>query len=147
MERLVKKFETAKKIAPQPIERPASKPTSYGVIYFGSTSPAMGEALDLLEADGVQLDAMRVRSFPFAASVDSFIARHDKVFIVEQNRDGQVRGMIMNECSIDPAKLLAVCHYDGTPITARFIVKAIGDKMSGANVRPIRKAGTGGTAA
>ena len=69
-----------------------------------------------------------------------FIEKHDHVFIVEQNRDGQLRGMLINEGNIDPAKMIAVLHYDGTPITARFIAKAIGDHQDHLKVTPLRKA-------
>jgi 2-oxoglutarate ferredoxin oxidoreductase subunit alpha len=125
MERLNRKFKTAADLVPQPIFRKAPKKTPFGVIYFGSTSPAMREALDVLEEDGVNVDAMRLQAFPFPASVDKFIAEHDKVFVVEQNRDAQMRSMLINELEIDPARLVKVLHYDGTPITARFIVSAI----------------------
>ncbi len=139
MERLVKKFETAKSLVPQPLTRPAKKATRNGVLFFGSTSPSMHEALDRLEAAGEHLDAMRIRAYPFCDDVMDFIARHERVFIVEQNRDGQLRGMLINEGGIDPAKMIAVLHYDGTPITARFIVGDIADKLARYNVTPIKK--------
>jgi 2-oxoglutarate/2-oxoacid ferredoxin oxidoreductase subunit alpha len=125
MERLMRKFKTAAGIVPQPLVREAPAKTTMGVIYFGSTSPSMHEALDVLEAEGVHLDAMRLRAFPFPDSVSKFIAEHEKVFVVEQNRDGQLRSMLINELEIDPARLVRVLHYDGTPITARFIANAI----------------------
>ncbi len=121
MQRLVKKFETAKSLVPAPITRKAPKATRFGVLYFGSTGPAMHEALDALEAKGLHLDAMRVRGFPFSAEVFDFIHQHDLVFVVEQNRDAQLRTLLMSEGGIDPARLVKVLHYDGTPITARFI--------------------------
>ena len=99
------------------------------MIYFGSTTPAMHEALDMLEAQGRHIDALRVRGFPFADEVNAFIAAHERVFVVEQNRDGQLRTLIMNEGGIDPGKLTAVLHYDGTPITARFIAGEIGARL------------------
>jgi 2-oxoglutarate ferredoxin oxidoreductase subunit alpha len=139
MERLLKKFETAKTLVPQPITRAAKKPAKNGVLYFGSTAPAMNEALDRLEEIGQHLDAMRLRAFPFPAEVLDFIAKHEHVFVVEQNRDAQLRGMLINEGNIDPAKLVAVLHYDGTPITARFIATDIGEKLARYNVTPIKK--------
>jgi 2-oxoglutarate ferredoxin oxidoreductase subunit alpha len=129
MERLQKKWQTARTIVPQPIRRDAAQPTKYGVLYFGSTSPAMEEALDLLTERGGHVNAMRLRAFPFPESVRNFILEHDAVFIVEQNRDGQMRSMLINELEIDPARLVPVCHYDGTPITGRFIAGAIGDHL------------------
>jgi len=130
MERLLRKFETAKSLAPAPVRRDAARPTRDGVIYFGSTSPSLHEALDRLEGQGLHLDALRLRAFPFSDAVFDFIAAHDRVFVVEQNRDGQVRGMLVNEGGVDPAKLVPVLHFDGTPITARFIAEAIGEQMS-----------------
>ncbi|MBA2411924.1 MAG: 2-oxoacid:acceptor oxidoreductase subunit alpha [Burkholderiaceae bacterium] len=138
MERLLKKFETASKLVPQPVLAAAAQKTAYGVIYFGSTAPSMNEALGRLQQQGVHLDRLRVRAFPFASSVKKFITDHEAVFVVEQNRDGQLRSMLINELGIDPARLVAVLHYDGTPITARFIVKAIGARAHGANVLPIK---------
>ena len=141
MQRLLRKFETAKDLVPRPVLANAAKPTKYGVIYYGSTSPAMDEAIGLLEARGTQLDRMRVRAFPFHSSVSSFIAEHDFVFVVEQNRDAQLRSLIVNECNIDPVRLVPVLHFDGTPITARFIARAIGDHVDALKVTPLRKVG------
>jgi 2-oxoglutarate ferredoxin oxidoreductase subunit alpha len=123
--RLLRKFETAKALIPAPVRRDADRSTHIGVIYFGSTTPAMHEALDLLVDQGRHLDAMRVRGFPFCDAVFDFIAAHDQVFVVEQNRDGQLRSLLINEGQVNPAKLVPVLHFDGTPITARFIAGAI----------------------
>ncbi|MEO7026406.1 MAG: 2-oxoacid:acceptor oxidoreductase subunit alpha [Caulobacteraceae bacterium] len=131
MERLLAKFETAKTLVPGTVERPAARRTPHAVIYFCSTTPAMVEALAHLAQGGVHLDALRVRAFPFASAVANFIAAHETVFVVEQNRDGQLRALLINEEGIDPAKLTAVLNYDGSPITARFIVEAIDAALSG----------------
>jgi 2-oxoglutarate ferredoxin oxidoreductase subunit alpha len=125
MERLQRKFRTAAQLVPPPVLRRGGAETPYGVIYFGSTSPAMQEALEVLAAQGVHLDALRLRAFPFGDGVAEFIARHERVFVVEQNRDAQMRSLLVNELEIDPARLVKVLHYDGTPITARFITEAI----------------------
>jgi len=140
MQRLVRKFETAKDLVPRPLIANAGKPTKYGVIYYGSTSPAMDEAIHMIEARGHALDRMRVRAFPFHSSVNSFVADHDFVFVVEQNRDAQLRSLIVNECGIDPVRLVPILHYDGTPITARFIAKAIGDHLDKLTVKPMKVA-------
>ena len=125
MERLLRKFATAADLVPQPVLRAAARPTPIGVLHFGSTSPAMNEALDQLGAEGIDLDALRLRAFPFPASVKDFIGAHSAVFVVEQNRDAQMHSLLVNELSIDPARLVKVLHYDGTPITARFIARFI----------------------
>jgi 2-oxoglutarate ferredoxin oxidoreductase subunit alpha len=139
MERLLRKFRTAANLVPQPIIRKADKPTKLGVIYFGSTSPAMQEALDVLTSEGAALDAMRLRAFPFPDSVNDFIAAHDKVFVVEQNRDAQMHSMLVNELEIDPVRLIKVLHYDGTPITARFIAGFIRDYLNPASLNSAQK--------
>jgi len=139
VQRLLRKFETARTLVPQPVVRQASQKTRFGAIYFGSTSPAMAEASDVFEADGVMVDTMRVRAFPFPESIERFIAEHDIVFVVEQNRDAQMRSMLVNELEIDPARLVPILHYDGTPITARFIVRTIGERIKGSNVEPLKR--------
>jgi 2-oxoglutarate ferredoxin oxidoreductase subunit alpha len=139
MQRLLRKLETAKDLVPRPLRRNSDKLTRYGVIYYGSTAPAMDEAIGMLKDDGKHLDTLRVRAFPFHHSVDDFIADHDFVFVVEQNRDAQLRLLIMNECAIDPARLVPILHYDGTPITARFIASAIGQRLDARKITPLRK--------
>jgi 2-oxoglutarate ferredoxin oxidoreductase subunit alpha len=139
MQRLLRKFETARGLLPQPVARPALQQTRLGVIYYGSTSPAMEEALDALEQQGLHFDALRIRAFPFHEQVADFIAEHDQVFVVEQNRDAQMRMLIVNECGVDPARLTPVLHYDGTPITARFIIKEMAEDVAALKVTPMRK--------
>jgi 2-oxoglutarate ferredoxin oxidoreductase subunit alpha len=140
MERLVRKFETAKTVVPAPILTKAAQPTTMGAIFYGSTSPAMGEALEQLAAEGIILDTLRIRAFPFADAVTDFIAKHERVFVVEQNRDGQLRMLLINEGEIDPAKLVKIVHYDGTPITARFISQAITETIRGRQTAPLKEA-------
>jgi 2-oxoglutarate ferredoxin oxidoreductase subunit alpha len=125
MERLLKKHRTARTLVPLAIERKAQAPTRFGAIYFGSTTPAMVEADMMLTEQGIHLDLLRVRGFPFGDEVAAFIETHDRVFVVEQNRDGQLRSLLVNELEIDPRRLGKVVHYDGTPISARFISGAI----------------------
>ncbi len=139
VERLLKKFATAANLVPQPVARKAAHKTRLGVIYFGSTSPAMQEALDVLEAEGIHIDALRLRAFPFSQAVPDFIAAHAKVFVVEQNRDGQMHSLLVNELDIAPAQMVRVLHYDGTPITARFITQAITTHVHALAVAPRRE--------
>ena len=138
MQRLQRKFETAKSLLPQPIVHEAPHSTRHGAIHFGSTSPSMAEAIAKLDADGVHIDTLRVRGYPFADSVRAFIDAHDFVFVVEQNRDAQLRSLLIEQFEIDPARLVPVLHYDGTPITARFIARVIGERMGVAEIRPLR---------
>ena len=140
MQRLLHKFETAKQLVPRPVKRSAREPTSFGAIYFGSTAPAMTEALEALEERGIHLDTMRIRAFPFHDDVLDFVAGHEKVFVVEQNRDAQLRTLLISEGDLDPAGLVPILHYDGTPITARFIVKAIADMLAVVTLAPLKKA-------
>ncbi len=125
MDRLLRKHDTAKSLLPRPVAHPAAAPTRLGVIYYGSTSPAMTEADALLAEQGLPVDLLRVRGFPFHDDVRDFIAHHDQVFVVEQNRDGQLRTLLITELEIDPARLVRIVHFDGSPITARFIAGAI----------------------
>ena len=124
---------------PAPILKKAAQPTRIGVIYYGSTSPAMAEAGALLEADGIHVDTLRVCGFPFCDEIMQFIADHEQVFVVEQNESGQLRSLLINEGEIDPKKLVRVLHYDGSPITARFISGRIADALSDRKISPIRK--------
>jgi 2-oxoglutarate ferredoxin oxidoreductase subunit alpha len=142
MQRLLKKFDTARSLVPKAVERKAAKATKFGVIYFGSTSPAMKEALATLQDQGLHVDALRVRAFPFGDEVLEFVAAHEHIFVVEQNRDAQLRSLVINEAAVDPAKLLPVLHYDGTPITARFIIGEIRRRLAAFNVMPLRKVAT-----
>ena len=139
MQRLQRKFDTAKEIVPGPAIQQATKPTKSGVIWFGSTGAAMSEALAALEEDGIRMDCLRIRAFPFADAIVEFIQAHEHVFVVEQNRDAQMKSLLVNECGIDPARLVSILHYDGTPITARFITREITEKARLFNVVPMRK--------
>jgi 2-oxoglutarate/2-oxoacid ferredoxin oxidoreductase subunit alpha len=139
MQRLLRKFETAKDLVPRPLQANAEKATKYGVIYYGSTAPAMDEAIHMIEARGQALDRLRVRAFPFHSSVTSFLADHDFVFVVEQNRDAQLRSLIVNECGVDPVRMVPILNYDGSPITARFIAREIGEALDALKVTPLRK--------
>jgi 2-oxoglutarate ferredoxin oxidoreductase subunit alpha len=144
MDRLQRKFQTAAALVPQPVLKPAARPTRLGVVYFGSTSPAMAEALDELAREDVHIDALRLRAFPFPQSVPDFIAAHDAVFVVEQNRDAQMRSLLVNELGIDPARLWRVLHFDGTPVNARYIAAAIRKSLAARHLAP-REMTTPGT--
>ena len=130
MQRLLRKFETAKSYVPVPVIKQAREKTRFGVLYFGSTAAAMNEAMAGLEGQGLHLDTLRLRAFPFSEVVSDFLNTHDQIFLVEQNRDAQMRMLLVNECGIDPARIVSILQYDGTPITARFISQAIAERMT-----------------
>jgi len=130
MQRLLKKFETAKELVPAPVTKLAGSGSRFGVIYYGSTAPAMDEALVALDEAGMRVDAMRVRAFPFSDEVLDFVNGRDHVFVVEQNRDAQLRTLLLAEGNLPAEKLTPVLHYDGTPITARFIRQEITQRLS-----------------
>jgi 2-oxoglutarate ferredoxin oxidoreductase subunit alpha len=139
MQRLLRKFETAKALVPAPVIRRAAQPARAGAIWYGSTGAAMAESLAELAKDGIHLDQMRIRAFPFADAVAEFVAEHEHVFVVEQNRDAQLKMMLVNECGIDPQKLISILHYDGNPLTERFVTREIAEKARLFNVTPLRK--------
>jgi 2-oxoglutarate ferredoxin oxidoreductase subunit alpha len=141
MERLLKKFETAKSLVPAPLKFDAPKATKYGVIYFGSTTAAMDEAILALNEKNILLDRLRIRAYPFNDSVIDFIKNHDRVYVVEQNRDAQLRTLLLDTGKVDPSRLTSVLHYDGNPITARFIVNDISLKH-GMNKPPLKESVT-----
>src|SRR6185436_10149883 len=145
MQRLLKKFETAKDLVPRPVLRKAGKGSRFGVIYYGSTAPAMDEAIAILEAESMHVDALRVRGFPFQDEVVDFVNSHEHTFVVEQNRDAQLRTLLVAEAMLSPEKLTPVLHYDGTPITARFITDQISQRLGAFNVLPIKKTQVAGS--
>ena len=94
-------------------------------VTVGGCDQAVREGIELLKAQGIKANFMRVRAFPFADAVYDFIAEHETVFVIEQNRDAQLKTLIVNEGGIDPARLTSILHYEGAPITARFITAEI----------------------
>ncbi len=130
MERLTKKFETASHLVPQPEITQGKKAANIGLIYFGTSSHAIPEACAQLKEQGLVSDTLRIKAFPFNDVITQFIEEHQYVFVIEQNRDGQMRTLIINELSVSPEKLTAVANCDGLPMTSLFIVKAVLDKLA-----------------
>ncbi len=137
MHRLMAKWETIKEYVPRPEIILCGKETDIGVLYFGTSEESSREALDYLAEEGVHLDAMRVRAFPFNKEVEDYIDSHDRVFVIEQNRDSQLRTLLMAEFEFGPDKLKSVLCFDGTPISARNIRKQILQLLPGNNVTPL----------
>jgi 2-oxoglutarate/2-oxoacid ferredoxin oxidoreductase subunit alpha len=129
VDRLARKWETAKELVPEPVftqgRQRENGASSLGVIYFGTSTYAAEEALDLLAEEGIHLDAMRVRAFPFGKSFRDFVDAHERIFVIEQNRDAQFRSLMMIEVDADPSKLVSVLNYDGMPVTADNIYRQI----------------------
>jgi 2-oxoglutarate ferredoxin oxidoreductase subunit alpha len=124
IDRLLVKWETARSILPKPEIR-YSKFNTAGIIAVGSSDGACCEALDRLEQQGVGLNYCRIRSFPFADEVSEFIEQHEVVYVVEQNRDGQLRTLLINDIEADQTKLVSLLHYNGMPINAGFVVEGV----------------------
>jgi len=124
LDRLRRKFDTAARIVPKPVME-AEPGAKAGVLYFGTSAEPMREAFEGLAKRGVKLDAMRLLAFPFTEEVYRFIDGHERVFVVEQNRDAQLRTMLLAEGGMDPAKLVPVLHYGGLPVTAEFLIETI----------------------
>lgn len=128
VDRLARKWETAKELVPGPVfygDDGRQAPRQNGVIFFGTSTYAAEEAIELLAAQGVHLDAMRVRAFPFGRSFRDFVDAHEQIFVIEQNRDAQFRSLMMIELGADPRKLISVLNYDGMPVTADNIYRQI----------------------
>ena len=123
MNRLLRKWDTAKTIVPFP--EIVDGDQNAGIIYYGTTEMPMSEALDRLGDDAIQLDTMRLRAFPFGKAVQHFIDKHDILFVAEQNRDGQMRTLLVNELGIDPARLISILYYGGLSISADTIHEQI----------------------
>ncbi|MFQ3200839.1 MAG: 2-oxoglutarate ferredoxin oxidoreductase subunit alpha [Zhongshania sp.] len=140
MQRLLKKWDTAKNLVPMPELVGAAKGgAKVGVIHFGSSRHATLEAVDSLAALGIAVDTLRIRGFPFHKSVDAFIDQHDTTFVVDQNRDAQMRTLLVNECLVSPRDLISILNYNGTPISARKIFEEIMTVLRGDNVRSLKK--------
>jgi 2-oxoglutarate ferredoxin oxidoreductase subunit alpha len=131
MERLARKIQRAAEAVPAPVTRPAAAPTRLGLITLGSCHAACLEALDDLAADGLAIDYLRVRGFPFADSVRRFVEAHDTVFVVEQNRDAQLRSLLMIETGAPRDRFVPVTHYSGFPISAQHVTAGVRARLEG----------------
>jgi 2-oxoglutarate/2-oxoacid ferredoxin oxidoreductase subunit alpha len=129
MERLDKKFETAKEMVHKPQFYQEKNQSKYGVIFFGTSIFSAEEAVELFANEGITLDAMRPKAFPFGKDFVEFVESHEKVFVIEQNRDAQFKSLMMIELGVNPDKLISVLNYDGMPITADYIYKRIKENL------------------
>jgi 2-oxoglutarate ferredoxin oxidoreductase subunit alpha len=125
LDRLSRKFETLRRAVPKPVVSPAAKPTRIGVLAFGTTRWPIEEARAVLRGRGVEFDSMRLLAFPFSDEVRDFFAVHDRVYVVEENRDGQMAGMLRMEVPETSGKIRSLLHYDGLPLDAESVVEEI----------------------
>ncbi len=125
LDRLTRKFATAVKLVPKAVVRKSSRTSKLGIINFGSTEAAVREACDMLAREGYKLNTLRIRAFPFGKEVARFAASHDRIFVVELNRDAQMRSLLITEAGIPAQKLISVLKYDGMPLTPGWVRQEI----------------------
>jgi 2-oxoglutarate ferredoxin oxidoreductase subunit alpha len=130
MDRLMIKWETSRAMVPAPHFYQQKNNSEYGLVFFGTSTYSVEEAMDDLKLQGITLDAMRLRGFPFSKEAEDFIRSHKEVIVIEQNRDAQMKSLIMIELQIDASKLISVLNYDGLPITANHISAEITSNLS-----------------
>ncbi|NNE15444.1 MAG: 2-oxoacid:acceptor oxidoreductase subunit alpha [Saprospiraceae bacterium] len=130
VDRLAQKWETAKTLVPKPELYQNEKTSDIGMIFFGTTTYAAVEAMDMMASQGIKIDSMRIKAFPFGKEVENFVNNYDQLIVVEQNRDAQFRSLLILELEINPEKIKSVLNYDGLPITAHQIVSGIEKEIS-----------------
>ena len=129
VDRLVSKWESAADKVPAPITTMAKTKTKIGIVSLGSCDGAVLEACDRLAAEGIFIDYLRVRGFPFCISIEDFIMDHDEVYIVEQNRDAQLLNLLLTETKVKRKKLIPLLHYSGEPLDYRFVYTKLKEKL------------------
>ena len=125
MDRLLVKWETARTLVPDAVLSKSDRPTSLGIVAFGSSDGAVIEARDRLSAQGIHADYLRIRAFPFSREVVEFLRSHDTVFVVEQNRDAQMKTLLMLEANDIAGRLVSILHYNGLPIPSECVVRGV----------------------
>jgi 2-oxoglutarate ferredoxin oxidoreductase subunit alpha len=121
IDRIRRKFDMAATLVPKPEVTARDRSGKTGLIYFGANVHAVNEGLDLLEREGIRINALRLKAFPFTQEVHAFCAAHERIFVVEQNRDAQMRALLMTEADVPGHKLIPALSYDGMPMTAAFV--------------------------
>jgi len=125
VDRLLKKWETAKRLVPEPIVRRARKPAKWGIVSVGSCDPAINEAIDRLARDGIQVNYCRIRAFPFTKKVQRFLEQHERIFVVEQNRDAQLKSLLALELDYPKRQMHSILSYGGLPMDCRCVIDAV----------------------
>ncbi len=144
MERLLLKWETAKGLVPAPKARIRDPEAKVAAIFYGTTTHSAYEALGRLHERGIAINSLRIRSFPFQQEVMDFINRHDLIFVIEQNRDGQLRTLLINEGHLVPEKFVSITSYDGLPIASRCVTRALDAALAQCGLVPVQAADQGG---
>ena len=129
VDRLRRKHDTAKTLVPKPVGK-TRKGVTTGIIAIGSSDGAVHEALDILGRQGNEVDYLRVKAFPFSKEVEDFLENHDRIYVVDQNRDAQLKSLLLIETDVERDKLVSILHYDGMPIDSRCIVEGVTAAMS-----------------
>ncbi len=124
MDRLARKFETAKKWVPRPVVSNGSG-SRVGIVAYGSSDSAVEEARTILAKRGIETDYLRVRALPFTPEAARFVAEHDRVYVVDQNRDAQMHELLCVEVKGENPKLRSIRHYDGFPLDAETVVEGV----------------------
>ena len=142
MERVQLKWETTKRRLPLARIRIHDPAARLGAVFYGTTTPSAYEAMDQLRDRGLTINTMRLRAFPFQQEVLDFVDKHELVFVIEQNRDGQMRTLLMSEGELPAGKLVSVVSYDGLPVASRFLVQALEEALAELGIS-LPKSGSG----
>jgi 2-oxoglutarate ferredoxin oxidoreductase subunit alpha len=129
LDRLKRKFSTAAKIVPKPVLIGKGN-CSVGIISIGSCDGAIREALDVLNHQKIEVDYLRLKAFPFSSEVEAFLKSHTSIFVVEQNRDAQLKSLLTLETAVEKSKLFSILSYNGMPMNAQPIVDEIRAKLA-----------------
>ena len=127
IDRLLVKWETAKSLVPDAVVSKADRKTRLGIVAYGSSDGAVIEARDRLAEEGIHADYLRIRAFPFSQEVVDFLRGHDTIFVVEQNRDAQMKALLMLEANDIADRLVSILHYNGMPIPSECVVRGISE--------------------
>jgi 2-oxoglutarate/2-oxoacid ferredoxin oxidoreductase subunit alpha len=127
VDRLLRKWETAKRLVPGPVVRRARRSAKWGIVAVGSSDAAVQEAVDRLARDGIYVNYCRIRSFPFTKKVQRFLEQHDRIFVVDQNRDAQLKSLLALETEYPKSQMHSILSYGGLPLDCRCIIEAIRD--------------------
>ena len=124
LDRLLRKFKRARTLVPAPVVETTGA-GSIGLVFVGSSRGAVNEAREILMRQGIAIDYMRIKAFPFTKEVEAFLSTHEKIFVVEQNRDAQLKSLLTLETEVPKSKLYSILHYSGLPMTSKEVVEAV----------------------